>query len=112
MIYCLLVDYSRLVLQLPNSNALRTSGSSRRPGVSSSREPGISGTDLDSVRARATDASPGTVRKNSSTAQRSSPVLSSDQKHSTSGRNSNTKNLESSLKGIEGLHINDERLHH
>ncbi|KAK1375912.1 Non-specific serine/threonine protein kinase [Heracleum sosnowskyi] len=98
--------------ELPNSNVMRTSGSSRRPGVSSSREPGISGTDFDSVRARATDASPGIVHKNSSTAQRSSPVLSSDQKYSTSGRNSNTKNLESSLKGIEGLHINDERLHH
>lgn len=87
---------------------MRTSGSSRRPGVSGSREPAISG-DFDSVRARATDASPGTVRKISSSAQRSSPVVSSDQKHSTSGRN---KNLESSLKGIEGLHINDERLHH
>lgn len=99
-----------MVLQLPNAN-MRSSGSSRRPGVSGSREPGISGADFDSVRARATDASPGTVRKISSTVQRSSPVLSSDQKHCTSSRNPNTKNLESSLKGIEGLHINDERSH-
>lgn len=101
-----------MVLQLPNSNVMRSSGSSRRPGVSSSREPGIYGADFDSVRARATDASPGTVRKISSIAQRSSSVLSSDQKHSSSGRNPNPKNLESSLKGIEGLHIHDERLHH
>ncbi|KAL1810607.1 casein kinase 1-like protein 2 [Daucus carota subsp. sativus] len=98
--------------EIPGSNIMRSSGSSRRPAVSSSREPGIAGADFDSSRARTTDASPGTVGKISNTAQRNSPVLSSDQKHSTSSRNPNMKNLESTLKGIEGLHIKDERLHY
>ncbi|KAL8118798.1 hypothetical protein AgCh_016334 [Apium graveolens] len=98
--------------EISGSNVMRSSGSSRRPAVSSSREAGIASADFDSSRARTTDANPGTVSKISSTAQRNSPVLSSDQKHSTSSRNPNMKNLESTVKGIEGLHINDERLHY
>lgn len=108
--FYLLLDLT-WALQLSSSNFLRSSGSSRRPAVSSSREPVIAGGDSDPSRARTTDASPGAVRKISSTAQISSPVLSSDQKRSSSSRNPNIKNFESTLKGIEGLHFNDERLH-
>ncbi|KAK9060520.1 hypothetical protein SSX86_021224 [Deinandra increscens subsp. villosa] len=71
--------------------------SSRRPGVSSSREPG--GEPEPSYR-RTRDASPGAIRRVTSTGRRSSPVVSSDQKRST-----NIKNFESTLKGIEGLHF-------
>ncbi|GJX06452.1 hypothetical protein Tco_0194384 [Tanacetum coccineum] len=49
---------------------------------------------------RTTDASPGTLRRVTSTGQRTSPVVSSDQKRST-----NIKNFESTLKSIEGLHF-------
>uniref|UniRef100_A0A5B6ZPN3 non-specific serine/threonine protein kinase n=1 Tax=Davidia involucrata TaxID=16924 RepID=A0A5B6ZPN3_DAVIN len=99
---------------LLGSNFLRSSGSSRRPAVSSSRDPVIVGSESDPYRLRATDASPGAIRKISSAAQRSSPVVSSDHKRSSSGRiPSNIKNFESTLKGIEGLHFNnDERLHY
>ncbi|KAA8541661.1 hypothetical protein F0562_022813 [Nyssa sinensis] len=100
---------------LSGSNFLRASGSSRRPAVSSSRDPVIVGSESDPSRLRATDASPGTLRKISSAApQRSSPVVSADNKRSSSSRNpSNIKNFESTLKGIEGLHFNgDEKLHY
>lgn len=107
------VCYLTWAVQISTSNFLRSSGSSRRPAVSSSREPVIAGADSEPSRARTTDASPGGLRKISSTAQRSSPVLSSDQKRSSSTRNpSNIKNFESTLKGIEGLHFNEERLHY
>ncbi|PSS18075.1 Casein kinase 1-like protein [Actinidia chinensis var. chinensis] len=98
---------------LSGSNFMRSSGPSRRPAVSSSRDPVIAGSDSDPSRVRTTDASPGALRKISSVAQKSSPALSSDPKHTASGRNiSNIKNLESTLKGIEGLNFNtDERLH-
>jgi casein kinase 1 len=97
-----------------SSNFLRSSGSSRRPAVSSSRDPVIFGTESDPSRVRTTDVSPGALQKISSAARRSSPVVSSDQKRSSSIRNtSNIKNLESALKGIEGLNFNsDERLHY
>lgn len=97
-----------------SSNFLRSSGSSRRPAVSSSRDPVIFGTESDPSRVRTTDMSPGALQKISSAARRSSPVVSSDQKRSSSIRNtSNIKNLESALKGIEGLNFNsDERLHY
>ncbi|XP_058194161.1 casein kinase 1-like protein 2 [Rhododendron vialii] len=99
---------------LSSSNFLRSSGSSRRPAVSSSRDPVIFGTESDPSRVRTTDVSPGALQKISSAAKRSSPVVSSDQKRGASMRNtSNIKNLESALKGIEGLNFNsDERLHY
>lgn len=101
-------------MQLSSSNFLRSSGSSRRPAVSSSRDPMIFGTESDPSRVRTTDVSPGALQKISSAAKRSSPVVSSDQKRVASMRNtSNIKNLESALKGIEGLNFNsDERLHY
>ncbi|KAI5665436.1 hypothetical protein M9H77_15289 [Catharanthus roseus] len=92
-----------------SSNFFRSSGSSRRPAVSSSRDPVIVGNESDPTRSRTTDASPGVLRKISSGAQRSSPVASSDNKRSTSG----IKNFESTLKGIEGLNFgNEERVHY
>ncbi|KAI7985034.1 Casein kinase 1-like protein 2 [Camellia lanceoleosa] len=101
---------------LSSSNFLRSSGSTRRPAVSTSRDQMIVGSEIDSSRAHNTDASPGALRKMSSSAaaQRSSSVLSADHKRVASSRNSsNIKNLESTLKGIEGLHFNsDERQHY
>ncbi|KAI7981988.1 Ribosomal RNA small subunit methyltransferase NEP1 [Camellia lanceoleosa] len=99
-----------------SSNFLRSSGSTRQPAVSTSRDQMIVRSEIDSSRARNTDASPGALRKMSSSAaaQRSSLVLSADHKCVASSRNSsNIKNLESTLKGIEGLHFNsDERQHY
>ncbi|XP_074370921.1 uncharacterized protein LOC141712052 isoform X2 [Apium graveolens] len=84
---------------------MRSSGSSRRPAVSSSREAGIAGANFDSSRARTTDANPGTVGKISSTAQKNSPVLSSDQKHSTSS--SNFENRRKALEDWMGKLLSD-----
>ncbi|CBI35912.3 hypothetical protein VitviT2T_013206 [Vitis vinifera] len=87
---------------------VRASGSSRRGAVSSSRDAVIVGGESDPSRSRA-DASPGALRKISS-GQRGSPVHSSEHKRISSGRNtsSNIKNFESTLKGIESLHFNNE----
>lgn len=86
--------------ELSSSHILQSSGSSRRPGVSSSRDPVTASNEPEASYGRTTDASPGTLRRVTSTGQRSSPVVSSDQKRST-----NIKNFESTLKGIEGLHF-------
>ncbi|KAK9231709.1 hypothetical protein WN943_021948 [Citrus x changshan-huyou] len=94
-------------------NLLRSSGSSRRVAVPNSREAAVVGSDTDPSRPRTTDASPGAFQKISS-GQRSSPVVSSENRHTTSGRStSNIKNFESTLRGIESLHFNNnERVHH
>lgn len=101
-----------------SSNILgRSGGSSRRAAVSSSREAAIMGSETDPSRSRTTEASPGGVRILSS-GQRSSPIGSSDPRRGSSGtisgRNaSNAKNYETTLKGIESLHFdNDERGHY
>ncbi|BAB92346.1 casein kinase I-like [Oryza sativa Japonica Group] len=88
----------------------RSSGSSRRPAVSSSRDVMPIDTSEPS-RTRATDASPGAFRRTSGP-QKSSPVNSAEPKHSSSARHSsNVKNYESALKGIEGLNFDgDERV--
>ncbi|XP_049395480.1 casein kinase 1-like protein 2 [Solanum stenotomum] len=97
--------------ELSSSSFFRTSASARRPAVSSSRDPVITGVEPDPSHIRKTDESPGHLRKTSSVAQRSSPVVSSDQKRSSSTRMD--KNFEAALKGIEGLSVkNDERLHY
>ncbi|XP_010262044.1 PREDICTED: casein kinase 1-like protein 2 [Nelumbo nucifera] len=99
---------------LPGSTFLgRPSGSSRRAAVSSSRDAAVLGSESDPSRPHTTEASPGAFRKVSS-GQRSSPVGSSDPKRTSSGRNTtNIKNYETTLKGIESLHFdNDERLHY
>ncbi|KAK4736175.1 hypothetical protein R3W88_010436 [Solanum pinnatisectum] len=97
--------------ELSSSSFFRTSASARRPAVSSSRDPVITGVEPDPSHIWKTDESPGQLRKTSSVAQRSSPVVSSDQKRSSSTRMD--KNFEAALKGIEGLSVkNDERLHY
>ena len=100
-------------MQLSGSNFLRSSGSSRRAAVSSSRDATITVSDSEPSRLRTIDAGAVPLPKISS-GQRSSPVLSSENKRSSSGRNtSNIKNLESTVRGIERLHFsNDERLHY
>ncbi|GKC50433.1 casein kinase 1-like protein 2 [Tanacetum coccineum] len=81
--------------EVSRSTFLRTTGSSRL----TTNEP-------DPSRVRTTDASPGALR-GSSSAQRSSPVISSDQKRpiSRNTSSSNLKNFESTLKGIEGMRL-------
>lgn len=92
-------------MQLPASNIFRSSGSSRRPVVSTSRDPVLTGNDYDPLQK---EASPGGLRKISSAAQRSSPVVSSDHKRTAS----NIKNFDATLKGVESLNFNDERVHY
>ncbi|XP_022938075.1 casein kinase 1-like protein 1 [Cucurbita moschata] len=99
----------------PGSNIVgRTSGSSRRAAVSSSREVYVGSESADPHRSRTTDASPGALQKSISAQQRSPPVGPSDPKKGASGRHSgHVKNYDSALKGIEGLHLeNDERVHY
>ncbi|KAJ6794626.1 casein kinase 1-like protein 2 isoform X1 [Iris pallida] len=89
----------------------RSGGSSRRAAVSSSRDftGVVSGevTDPSSQsRGRITsDASPGVLRKVTSS-QRTSPHVSAEQKRISSARHSS--NMESTLKGIEGLNFDKE----
>ncbi|KAJ4953568.1 hypothetical protein NE237_030400 [Protea cynaroides] len=97
---------------LPSSTFLgRSSGSLRRAAVSNSRDAVMVGSESDISRSRTTEPSPGTFRKVTNV-QRSSPVASAEHKRTSSSRNpSNIKNYESTLKGIESLHFdNDERL--
>lgn len=100
-------------MQLSSSSFFRLGGSSRQPAVSSSRDPAITGGDPD-PRTRGTDAGAEAPHKMpSSAAQRISPVVPSDHKRNATSRNANSKNLDSTLKGIEGLSFsNDERLPH
>ncbi|KAJ0007048.1 hypothetical protein Pint_28981 [Pistacia integerrima] len=88
---------------------LRSGGSSRRAAFSS-RDATAFGNEADP---RITDANPGAFQKISS-GQRSSPVVSSENRHTSSGRNtSNIRNFESTLRGIESLNFNkDERVHY
>lgn len=93
-------------MQLSSANFLRSSGSARRPAVSSSRD-AVIGSEGDSSRPNTKDASPGTLRKISG-GQRSSPVVSSEHRTS-SGRNApNAKYFESTLRAIDSLHINND----
>ncbi|KHG04851.1 hypothetical protein F383_30273 [Gossypium arboreum] len=99
---------------LSSSNFLRSSGSSRRAAVSSSRDAAaIAVSDSERSHFRTTDATAGPFQKISS-GQRNSPVLSSENKRPSSGRNtSNINNVESAVRGIESLHFrNEERLHY
>ncbi|KAL6537469.1 Casein kinase 1-like protein 2 [Orobanche minor] len=95
---------------LSSSNMFRQIGSSRRLAGANIRDPEIPTNDNDPSHARTTDA----AHRNSSTGQRSSPVVSSDHKRSSSTRNpSNVRNIESTLKGMESLNFgNDERMHY
>lgn len=83
----------------------------KRGAIPSSREAVTGGNDSDPSRSRTAEASPGTVQRFSS-GQRSSPVEPSDAKQQqSSGRITSIKNYESTLKGIESLHFDDERVH-
>ncbi|XP_048129987.1 casein kinase 1-like protein 2 isoform X2 [Rhodamnia argentea] len=94
---------------LSSSNIVRSSGSSRRPAVSGGRDAGVLGTELDASHRRTTDVSPGVNHKFSS-AQRNSPVGSSEQKQASSRNASNINNFETTLRGLENLHFNKEKL--
>ncbi|XP_004241866.1 casein kinase 1-like protein 2 [Solanum lycopersicum] len=90
--------------ELPSSNFFRSSGSARQPNVSSSRDPVITGGEPDLSRPQTLDAAgAASLRKIFNTTQKTSPVVSSEHKRSSSTRNTNLKNLESAIKGIEGL---------
>ncbi|XP_010033765.2 casein kinase 1-like protein 2 [Eucalyptus grandis] len=94
-----------------SSNFLWSSGSSRRAAASSSREAVVPGKESDLSTLRTTDINPGALPKFPG-GQRSSPIGSSEQNRPSGSKSaSNTKNLESTLKGIESLHFNnDEKL--
>ncbi|XP_019194043.1 PREDICTED: casein kinase I-like [Ipomoea nil] len=97
---------------LSSSSFFRLGGSSRQPAVSTSRDAATAGADPDAPRTRGTDAE-APHKMSSSAAQRISPVVPSDHKRNPTSRNANSKNLDSTLKGIEGLSFsNDERLPH
>lgn len=92
--------------QLSSSNFLPTIGSSRRPAISSSRDAALVGNDSEPTHSRITDVSPAVKIYGG---QRSSAMVSSEQKHPPSGRNSSkVKTFESTLRGIESLHFNNE----
>ncbi|XP_058750355.1 casein kinase 1-like protein 2 [Vicia villosa] len=96
---------------LPSSNFFRPSGSARQSAIlNSSRDAVVDSETEPSSRPPTQDPSQGAIRK-SSGAQRSSHIMSSEHNRVSSGRNtsSNIKNLDSTLRGIESLHLNDER---
>jgi len=105
-----------MVYQLSSSNFFRPIGSARRGGVSGSRESRdvVVGSESEVSRPLTLDSSQGALRKMSVPgAQRSSAITSSEQNRTSSGRNtSNIKNLETTLRGIESLHFNEERVHY
>lgn len=92
-------------IQLPNSNIIQSSGSSRRAAIASTQDIALLGCESDPTRLGIPDPSFGAVHKISS-AQRHSPA---DQNRSTSARNiSGIRNFESTLRGIESLHFNQD----
>jgi len=105
-----------MVYQLSSSNFFRPSGSARRGAASGSRESRdvVVGSETESARPLTLDSSQGALRKMSVPgAQRSSAITSSEHNRTSSGRNtSNIKNLETTLRGIESLHFNEERVHY
>ncbi|GMH23790.1 hypothetical protein Nepgr_025633 [Nepenthes gracilis] len=91
-----------------SSNRLgQSSGSSRRVAISSSREAAIGGNDSDRSRAGTSEVNPGLSQV--SWGQRSLPIGSSDPKQSSSCRNANIRNYESTLKGMKDLNFDDEK---
>ncbi|KAK4265644.1 hypothetical protein QN277_026669 [Acacia crassicarpa] len=96
----------------PSNHILgQSSGSSRRVAVPSSRDAFVGGES--DPRTRTTEASPGAAHRISG-GHRSSPLGATDAKRISSGRNaSHVKNYESTVRGIEGLQLeNDERAHY
>jgi len=96
-------------MQLSSSSFFRSSGSARRGAMLSSRDAAVGSETEPSSRPLTLDSIQGAVRK-SSGVQRSSHIMASEHNRVSSGRNtSNINNLDSTLKGIESLHLNDER---
>ncbi|CAL4963088.1 unnamed protein product [Urochloa decumbens] len=95
---------------LPSSTFLgRSSGSLRRPAVSSSRATGEA-----EIRSRTPDTSPGTFQRNAPPRRPSQTLEYADPRLSSSGRlMPNTKNYESTLRGIQGLNFDaNDRIHY
>ncbi|KAL6597896.1 hypothetical protein ACP70R_037689 [Stipagrostis hirtigluma subsp. patula] len=90
----------------------RSSGSLRRPAVSSSRD--LQTSEAEPSRSRTSDASPGTLQRNAPPRRTSQMLDYSDPRNSSSGRHvSNTKNYESTLRGIQGLNFDaNDRIHY
>ncbi|RCV25948.1 hypothetical protein SEVIR_5G207400v4 [Setaria viridis] len=95
----------------PSSTFLgRSSGSLRRPAVSSSRVP----TGEAETHSRTPDTSPGTFQRNAPPRRTSQTLEYSDPRLSSSGRlMPNSKNYESTLRGIQGLNFDaNDRIHY
>uniref|UniRef100_A0ACD5YQF5 Uncharacterized protein n=1 Tax=Avena sativa TaxID=4498 RepID=A0ACD5YQF5_AVESA len=95
----------------------RSSGSSRRPAVSSSREPSTDADRDQQARSRTTDASPGGTFQRSAPRWSPQQVDSSDannNRRSSSGRHPSSssanaaKNYESTVRGIQGLNFDSD----
>lgn len=95
------------LFQASSYSFLRSGGSSRRAAISG-RDAVVFGSEVDP---HITDANAGTFQKITS-GQRRSPVVSLENRHTSSGRiTSNIRNFESTLRGIESLNFNnDERV--
>ncbi|KAH1240151.1 Casein kinase 1-like protein 2 [Glycine soja] len=103
---------SKDAMVLSSSNFFRPSGSARRGAVSGNRD--VVGSETEASRSLTLDSSQGAFRKIPFPgALRSSAIMTSEHNRTSSGRNtSNIKNLETTLRGIESLHFNDERVHY
>lgn len=101
-----------MVYQLSSSNFFWSSGTAKRGAVSGNRD--VVGSETEASRSLTLDSSQGAFRKIPFPgALRSSAIMTSEHNRTSSGRNtSNIKNLETTLRGIESLHFNDERVHY
>lgn len=99
-------------LQFSSSTLLgRSSGSFRRPTISSSRE--LKNSEAETSRSHTPDASSGAFQRNVPPHRTSQMADYSDLRHSTSGRHvPGTRNYESTLRGIKGLNFNAEEVFH
>ncbi|KAK2425150.1 casein kinase protein [Trifolium repens] len=97
-------------VMVSSSSLFRPSGSARRVGAVSISRDAVVGSEIEPSLPLAREGSPGALLKTSG-AQRNSPITSSEHKGTSSGRNtSNIKNFESTLRGIESLSFNDEKV--
>ncbi|XP_074268206.1 casein kinase 1-like protein 2 [Silene latifolia] len=91
--------------QMMSSSLMRTSTSARRGVGSSSRDAVFAGSDADTTRPGTAEP---TLHKVTS-GHRSSPFMSSEQQRAFSGRiSSNEQNLDSTIKKLESLNVNNE----
>ncbi|KAK3164584.1 hypothetical protein QOZ80_1AG0021450 [Eleusine coracana subsp. coracana] len=97
-----------------SSSALlgRSSGSFRHPAISNSRE--LKNSEAETSRSRTPDPSSGAFHRNAPPHRTSQMVDYSDLRHSSSGRHMpNTKNYESTVRGIQGLNFDaNDRIHY